>query len=279
MCTVSPYDTLGPDSTSYIINHAGLSSVVCSRLHLAELLGLASHCPSLKLVVLLPDLPPFDDTHIRHSKSCAPRPGPSESRCTAWQRSRAWAGPAGDAPRPLARSDLATVNYTSGTTGVPKGVALTHANAVAGVAGALTAGTVAVKLPGEREVMLSYLPLAHILGRAADQTMLAVGYFRGDVRGLIDDLKALQPTTCTGAAPLQPLRLGPARQDGRRQHLGRRPVTLHCRQQVAGPAEQRGTGRLNDGDEHAGRRRVDAQGPGGIGPVARAYHGHRKRAA
>jgi len=93
-------------------------------------------------------------------------------------------------PRP---EHILTINYTSGTTGNPKGVVLTHQN---GVAAMSNARVVAETLPND--VILSYLPLAHIFERVTEQGFLfagaAIGYFRGDILGLVDDLKMLRPT-------------------------------------------------------------------------------------
>jgi long-chain acyl-CoA synthetase len=50
----------------------------------------------------------------------------------------------------------------------------------------------------QEDVGISYLPLAHIYGRAADQSVLAegacLGYFHGDITELVDDMKILRPT-------------------------------------------------------------------------------------
>src|SRR4051812_15197470 len=54
--TVSIYDTLGPDTTEYIINHASLACVVTSLPHIPTLLKLASRTPSLKMIVCLDPL-------------------------------------------------------------------------------------------------------------------------------------------------------------------------------------------------------------------------------
>ena len=65
-----------------------------------------------------------------------------------------------------------TFSYTSGTTGMPKGVMLTHGNFVANVGGML-------KYDGEfglrdDDVYISYLPLAHVLERCL--LLCALGY-------------------------------------------------------------------------------------------------------
>ena len=90
-------------------------------------------------------------------------------------------------------SDVVTINYTSGTTGSPKGVILTHHAAVAATATALTI------IPGSSsDVYCSYLPLAHIYERVCEHGVLwcggAIGYFHGDILALVDDLKLLRPT-------------------------------------------------------------------------------------
>lgn len=96
--------------------------------------------------------------------------------------------------RPPTPGDLATVCYTSGTTGDPKGAMLTHANFAAAVAGSSAAG---VRLTPE-DVHLSYLPLAHVFERIVQVSVFhnggAVGFFSGDVTLLLDDLATLRPT-------------------------------------------------------------------------------------
>ncbi|MDN6461428.1 MAG: AMP-binding protein, partial [Corynebacterium flavescens] len=60
--------------------------------------------------------------------------------------------------------DLASLVYTSGTTGRPKGCILTHRNWLAEVLGLLTNPTGAIAVPGSH--VLTFLPLAHVLSRA-----------------------------------------------------------------------------------------------------------------
>jgi len=63
--------------------------------------------------------------------------------------------------------DLATILYTSGTTGEPKGVMLTHDNIHSNVMAAREA------LPAMgQDVTLSFLPLSHIFGRMADHYLM-----------------------------------------------------------------------------------------------------------
>jgi long-chain acyl-CoA synthetase len=95
--------------------------------------------------------------------------------------------------------DIATICYTSGTTGVPKGAIITHANCVAstyGVAHTTEIGTLAQVT--QYDVYISYLPMAHVFERVAQGFMLfkgcAIGYYHGDISCLMDDIEVLKPT-------------------------------------------------------------------------------------
>jgi long-chain acyl-CoA synthetase len=59
-------------------------------------------------------------------------------------------------------STIASIVYTSGTTGIPKGVMLTHANFVSNARAALEAIPIT-----EHDIFVSFLPLSHVFERAA----------------------------------------------------------------------------------------------------------------
>ncbi|MCI1984163.1 MAG: AMP-binding protein [Bifidobacteriaceae bacterium] len=84
-------------------------------------------------------------------------------------------------------TDLATIVYTSGSTGAPKGIELTHANFVSIVYnGAKSMPDIAYK-PNRR--LLLFLPLAHVFAR-----YMQFFCFAGDVTlGLSSDLKTILP--------------------------------------------------------------------------------------
>jgi long-chain acyl-CoA synthetase len=73
----------------------------------------------------------------------------------------------------LRADDLASLVYTSGTTGRPKGCELTHRNFLSEVRGILAASIGEVAQPGNR--MLTFLPLAHVLARAVSLAMFEAG--------------------------------------------------------------------------------------------------------
>ncbi|KAE8449721.1 hypothetical protein EG329_007496 [Mollisiaceae sp. DMI_Dod_QoI] len=191
--TVSIYDTLGPDTTEYIINHAALTCVITTLPHIPILLKLGKRIPTLKLIICLDPL------------DAGERPGNSKSAILNTLAADAGIsihyiedvealGAASGLPmKPPRPEDIITINYTSGTTGNPKGVVLTHAHAIAATAVArVTSDTLST------DVLISYLPLAHIYQRVAEHGALScgasIGYFRGDILGLVDDMKILRPT-------------------------------------------------------------------------------------
>ncbi|KAK3905886.1 hypothetical protein C8A05DRAFT_41220 [Staphylotrichum tortipilum] len=190
---VSLYETLGPEATEYIINHSGLSAIACSLPHIPTLLKLAPRVPSLKLII---SLDPLDAGEMAgHSKLSLLNAAAANVGIQIFSMTdvEAIGARSGRAMRPPKADDVLTINYTSGTTGDPKGVLLTHANGVAGISAARTNESVQAG-----DVHISYLPLAHIYGRMADQTALAegasIGYFHGDIANLVEDIKLLKPS-------------------------------------------------------------------------------------
>jgi long-chain acyl-CoA synthetase len=94
------------------------------------------------------------------------------------------------------RSTMATIVFTSGTTGTPKGVVLTHGNLLANLEGIREV----VRLdPTDRS--LSYLPLSHIFERTCGQFVpLAAGAsiaYARDFNRIIEDFQEMPPTLLT----------------------------------------------------------------------------------
>ncbi|MDQ0189984.1 long-chain fatty acid--CoA ligase [Alicyclobacillus cycloheptanicus] len=94
------------------------------------------------------------------------------------------------------RDDLATIVYTSGTTGLPKGTMLTHGNLLANVEGIREIVRVE---PTDRS--LSYLPLSHIFERTAGQFVAleagsTIAYSRG-FDFIAEDFRRMPPTVFT----------------------------------------------------------------------------------
>ncbi|KAL8736055.1 MAG: hypothetical protein Q9181_002604 [Wetmoreana brouardii] len=200
--SVSLYDTLGPTATEYIINHASLPCVATSLPHIPTLLKLKPRLPTLKVIISLDAI----DSGERegYSKQAMLNSLAADLGVKIFSIEQVEAiGASLGTPiyRPPVAEDLITINYTSGTTGPPKGVTLTHRAAIA------AASTSLCSIPqGPGDVFISYLPLAHIYGRTSEHGALwsgmAIGYFHGDILALVDDMKLLRPTAFTSVPRL-----------------------------------------------------------------------------
>ena len=94
--------------------------------------------------------------------------------------------------RDLAASDLATIAYTSGTTGSPKGVMITHANLYHT---ALSAAS--VQAVDESDFGVAFLPLTHLLQRLTTYTAIHLGMrsaFAESAERIVENLQELHPT-------------------------------------------------------------------------------------
>jgi long-chain acyl-CoA synthetase len=106
-----------------------------------------------------------------------------------------WLPGDGGATRHVARAGntLATVVYTSGTTGRPKGVMLSHDNILSN-----TAACLKVLVTGHDDIFMSFLPLSHTFERTCGYylTMMSgstTAYARS-IPQLAEDLQAIKPT-------------------------------------------------------------------------------------
>ncbi len=79
----------------------------------------------------------------------------------------------------LSPDDPAVILYTSGTTGHPKGVLLTHRNVVSNAVSGRGSGSVEEGTPSVHEVQLAILPLAHAYGLVASNVGYLINAFAG----------------------------------------------------------------------------------------------------
>ena len=91
--------------------------------------------------------------------------------------------------------DLANINYTSGTTGVPKGVMLSHNNLASNVLASNERMAYSADDAKDPKI-LSYLPLAHMLERIASYIYIYTGvpiYYIEDVNEIKTDFVTIKP--------------------------------------------------------------------------------------
>lgn len=145
---VALYDTLGPDTVEYVVNHAEIQVVVCTKEHVTDLLKLRSKLPQLKAIIS------FDTLEKEQSQALHAWAEEKDLLLVEFANVEQH-GKENPVPHnPAQRSDLACIMYTSGTTGKSKGVMLTQGNFVAAVSGAIYN----VK-SSPADVGISYLPL------------------------------------------------------------------------------------------------------------------------
>jgi long-chain acyl-CoA synthetase len=182
---------VGPDTVQYILAHTGLGSLVSSRRHLekiceAKRTGL---CPAFTTVILVDGITP-DAMQVLNTVGLQVI---SFAKVEAVGSERI--ATVGHKHSPPSFDDIATLSYTSGTTGPPKGAIISHGNIMTTNAGMRA-------LEGMKMVLtdrhLSYLPLAHIFERIFMSQVFCAGasvaFYRGDPLMLIEDLQACRPT-------------------------------------------------------------------------------------
>jgi long-chain acyl-CoA synthetase len=144
-----------------------------------------------KAVQILPELPGLEKIIVLQSNLSAGLP---PERFLLWDDFLK--SGANEASFPARSSDdLASLLYTSGTTGDPKGVMLTHRNFLSNAFAALKA------IPfNEQDVLLSFLPLSHSLPRLGDYyaAWVAAGAtlaFAKNLKELPKNITEIRPTT------------------------------------------------------------------------------------
>jgi long-chain acyl-CoA synthetase len=184
--SVPAYPTGAASQVAHVFGHSG--SRVCfvgDRDQLAKVLLARSRLPALERVVMLAEPPDglddellctFDDLRSLGRQQLSGDPGVVERRA-----------------RGLRPDSVATIVYTSGTTGPPKGAMITHRN----VAETIRSITDVVPV-GPADRFLSFLPLSHIAERCTSHFgQIAAGgetWFARSLATLADDLRACRPT-------------------------------------------------------------------------------------
>lgn len=212
------YDTLGIEALEFILRQTSKSSmdntfVILSGL---ETVVVAYDCLDILMAVALDEQgnmkkgiflkniilidPPSDDRAvcaklIMNSKSQATK---VEINILTWEQCTAKENIAPETPH--SSKDIHTLCYTSGTTGMPKGVLIPEYTVISVICGALRGP---IRRNGIFEIsstdrVLSYLPLAHVFERCVCNlvTLLGsmIGVYSGDMAKLLDDIKILKPT-------------------------------------------------------------------------------------
>ncbi|HET9078237.1 MAG TPA: long-chain fatty acid--CoA ligase [Acidimicrobiales bacterium] len=183
--TVPLYPTSSSEQVAYALAHS--RSVVCfvdGHGQLGKVLENRERVPSLQQLVIADGTRRSTDSAVMGLDELRSLGADSLEREPAETGRRAGAVTAGD---------LATVVYTSGTTGPPKGTMITHGN----IMWTLRSVTPALGI-GQGERLLSFLPLSHIAERMMSEFLpIAVGgetWFARSLATVAEDLPACRPT-------------------------------------------------------------------------------------
>ncbi|WFC94774.1 long-chain-fatty-acid--CoA ligase [Malassezia brasiliensis] len=201
-CTA--YDTLGPSGLQVSLEEPEVTGVFTNAAQLGVLERVIEKTQRVRVVIY--DGEPDPQVLERLKEKMQGRPDVQVVRFDDVLE----LGTRKDAPQPsseyqVKKEDVACIMYTSGSTGAPKGVILTHANLVATVA---AIDLLLKDYLRDDDSVMAYLPLAHILEFVVECFMLyrgiALGYGRvktltaTSVRDSRSDLMAFRPTLLVG---------------------------------------------------------------------------------
>ena len=173
------YQTNAPEECEYVLAHAGSRVILCEDgAQVAKIDAVRANCPALEhVVVLCGEAPGALTLRELRERGAALTPELVDARATL-------AGP----------QDIATLVYTSGTTGPPKGCMLTHGNVLA----TMRMSEQRLGLREETPSIFLFLPLAHVLARLTQLVAIDVGgtlvYWNRDSSRLLEDLAAGRPS-------------------------------------------------------------------------------------
>ncbi|MBU1936109.1 AMP-binding protein, partial [bacterium] len=147
------YPTTHASMLKYIINDSQMKLIVVENQVLAELVAnVQSQTPTLKACIVIDNCPDGNSDMLDfRAELCQPCNSTAEERLASEQ-------------------DIATIVYTSGTTGNPRGVVLTHANIVSNAQAIVSRFRVT-----SADVVVSYLPLCHMFERTCGYYAILFG--------------------------------------------------------------------------------------------------------
>jgi len=182
--TVPVYPTLLEWQIEYILNDSGSVAVICStEEQLKKVLQVKGHCPMIHNVIVCDPPASLPDGVLTFAQ--VTDSGKKDEEISG-------RGRFDELRKSRKASDLATLVYTSGTTGNPKGAMLSHGNIASNVVATCSV------MPIQRgDICMSILPLSHILERMGDFSYLHMGCtvaYAENVNKVGENLQEIHPT-------------------------------------------------------------------------------------
>ncbi|CAN8270590.1 unnamed protein product [Cochlearia groenlandica] len=195
---VTIYASLGEEALIYSLNETQVSTLICDSKQLKKLSAIRSSLETVKNIIYIEEDGLDVDSDDLNSLGDI-----TVSSITEVEKM----GKKSSVPPSLpSKNGVAVIMFTSGSTGLPKGVMITHGNLVATAAGVMK---VIPKLD-KNDTYIAYLPLAHVFELEAEIVVFtsgcAIGYGSAMTltdtsnkikRGTKGDVSVLKPTIMT----------------------------------------------------------------------------------
>jgi long-chain acyl-CoA synthetase len=191
---VTIYDTLGDIALEYIFNQTKLTTVVIEAKVLEKMFKLAKEGKTgqIKNLIVL--------DKEENEKFCEELKNLGFNILTWEQVEKEGREKGKDINLNLPGPDsISTINYTSGTTGNPKGAKVSHNSIIVNTDVIEMLG---LYLKEDYDIYLSFLPLAHIMETLIMAVLVSrgipIGFYNGNAKYLTDDAQILKPTCMCG---------------------------------------------------------------------------------